>query len=466
MGAAGLTSSSFEMASRGGTGMELELSRVPLREPRLGPFEIMLSESQERMLFVARRGKEEELSRIFHRWGLEVAEIGRVTGTGRAEVRFHGTRVADLPIAALTDEAPVYRRPVREPRDLVQRQWQPQVPEPGDIAAALRSLLGTPELGSKEWITRQYDSTVRTNTILGPGGDAAVLRLKGSPLGLALTSDVNPVYCFLDPFQGAMQAVAEAMRNLACVGAEPVGLTDCLNFGNPENPEISWEFREAVHGIARACRALDIPVISGNVSLYNETAGQSIHPTPTIGMVGVIPDLMQVPVSWFTEAGDRVILLGDDQRELGGSAYLRLLHGIEQGRPPVVDLDAEARLAELLRYLAFERQLHTAHDVSEGGLAVTLAEACFGRGLGVELELPLEPVQLFSETQARAVIAVPPRQVKAVLETAAELKVPARDVGKVGGGRLQLKLSGAKLAVEVEELRRVWATALPRALGM
>jgi phosphoribosylformylglycinamidine synthase len=429
MGAAGLTSSSFEMAARGGTGMELDLDRVPLREKGLGPFEIMLSESQERMLFVARRGMEDELVRIFPRWNLEVAEIGRVSSTGRAEVRFHGEPVADLPIAAISDEAPVYRRPVREPRDLLLRQRPPAVPPPDDLAGTLRRLLDTPDLGSKEWITRQYDSTVRTNTVRGPGGDAAVLQLKGTPLGLALTCDVNPVYCALDPCMGAMQAVAEAVRNLACVGAEPVGLTDCLNFGNPENPEISWQFRESIRGIAKACRALEVPVISGNVSLYNETAGQSIHPTPAIAMVGVIPDIRQLPSAWFTTAGDRVILLGEDRREHGGSAYLRLLHGIEQGRPPAVDLEAENKLAELLRLLVFEQWLHTAHDVSDGGLALTLAEACFGRGLGAELELPLDPAQLFSETQARAVIAVPQKHVKAVLQTAQEYGVPARDAG-------------------------------------
>src|SRR5581483_5050966 len=241
-------------------------SRVPLREAGLGPFEIMLSESQERMLFVAKRGMEDELVRIFHRWGLEVAEIGHVTGTGRAEVRFHGQVVANLPIAPLTDEAPVYRRPIREPRDLVQRQWAPEVPDPGDVGQTLMRLLDTPELGSKEWITRQYDSTVRANTVQGPGGDAAVVLVKGSPIGIAISSDVNPVYCALDPCNGGMQAVAESMRNLACVGAEPLGITDCLNFGNPENPEVSWQFREVIRGIARACRAFEVPVISGNVS--------------------------------------------------------------------------------------------------------------------------------------------------------------------------------------------------------
>jgi phosphoribosylformylglycinamidine synthase len=426
----------------------------------------MLSESQERMLFVARRGREEELVRVFHRWGLEVAELGRVTDTGRAEIRWRGQVVADMKVAPLTDGAPVYRRPAREPKDLGKLQKAPKVPPPADPKRALLSLLDTPELGSKAWVYGQYDSTVRANTAAGPGGDAAVLLLKGTPLGIALTSDVNPVYCALDPFRGAMQAVAEAMRNLACVGAEPVGITDCLNFGNPERPEIMWQLREAIRGIAKACKAFEIPVVSGNVSLYNETEGRSIHPTPTVAMVGVVPDIEGLPVAWFTTPGDRVVLLGKDRGEYGGSAYLRLLHGIEQGMPPEVDVAAEARLAELLRLLAFEKLLHTAHDVSDGGLAVTLAEATFGRGLGAELDLPVEPLELFSETQARAVVAVAPERVDEVLTMAREAKVPARDVGAVGGARLALKVDGARLVASVEELHRAWSTALPRALGM
>ena len=466
MGAAGLTSSSFEMAARGGTGIALDLDRVPLREPGLTPWEIMLSESQERMLFVARRGREEELVRVFHRWGLEVADLGRVTDTGRAEIRWQGETVASMPVAPLTERAPVYRRPVREPKDLAKLQKPSKAPAPADPRAALLSLLDTPDLGSKAWVHGQYDSTVRANTAMGPGGDAAVVLLKGTPIALAMTSDVNPVYCALDPQRGAMQAVAEAVRNLACVGAEPVGLTDCLNFGNPENPEIMWQFREAVRGLAKACKALDVPVISGNVSLYNETEGRSIHPTPTVGMVGVVPAIEQLPAAWFTTPGDRVVLLGKDRGEYGGSAYMRLLHGVEQGLPPEVDLAAEARLAELLRLLAFERLLHTAHDVSDGGLAVTLAEATFGRGLGADLKLPLTPLQLFSETQARAVVAVPAERVDEVLKMAEEAKVPARDVGAVGGGALALALDGGRLVVEVEAMHRVWSTALPRALGM
>jgi phosphoribosylformylglycinamidine synthase subunit PurL len=466
MGAAGLTSSSFEMAGRGGTGLDLHLDKVPLREPGLVPWEIMLSESQERMLFVARRGREEELVRIFHRWGLEVADIGRITDSGRAVVRWHGETVAELPIDPLTDGAPAYRRPLQEPKDLAKRQRQPKAPVPNDPRGDLLALLGTPELGDKSWVFGQYDSTVRANTAAGPGGDAAVVLLKGSPLALAMTSDVNPVYCSLDPGAGAMQAVAEAVRNLACVGAEPVGITDCLNFGSPENPEVMWQFREAIRGISKACKAFAIPVISGNVSFYNDTEGRSIHPTPTIGMVGVIPDLERLPAAWFAQEGDRVILLGKDRGELGGSAYLRLRHGIEQGRPPEVDLAAEAALAALLRLLCFEGMASTVHDVSDGGLAVTLAEACFGRRLGAELVLPLTALQLFSETQARAVVAVPPAVSEEVLAIAEQGGVPAADVGRVGGDSLRLRFDGGQLVAAVADLHQAWSTALPRALDL
>ncbi len=465
MGAAGLTSSAFEMADRGTAGFRLDLDRVPLREPGLTPYEIMLSESQERMLLVAKRGRQEEVAKIFERWGLEVAEIGEVTGDGLAHIVSSGQEVATLPIAPLTKNAPIYRRPVKVPAGLAARQFAPEVPDPDDPADALKRLLDTPELGCKSWIWHQYDHTVRTNTLAGPGGDAAVLLLKGTPSGLALTSDVNPVYCSLDPSSGGSQAVAEAVRNLACVGAEPIGLTDCLNFGNPENPEVSWQFRECVHGMIAACRALDVPVISGNVSFYNETDGQSIPPTPTVAMVGLIPDLMNLPAAHFTTVGDRIILLGRDRGEYGGSAYLRLLYDIEQGSPPAVDLGAEERLADLLRFLAFEGVLHTAHDLSEGGLAITLAEACIRGGLGASLAIESGPVGLFSESQARAVVAVAPEHAEVVLEEAEALGVPAVDAGSVKGTRLEVQCDGAGLEAEVEDLHRIWSTALERSLG-
>ena len=465
MGAAGLTSSAFEMAERGSAGFRLNLGKVPLREPGLTPYEIMLSESQERMLLVAKRGRQEEVVKIFQRWGLEVAEVGEVTSDGVAHILSGRKEVATMPIEPLTKNAPMYRRPVKVPRDFEARQAAPEVPEPDDPTDALKRLLDTPELGCKSWIWRQYDHTVRTSTVIGPGGDAAVLLLKGTPSGLALVSDVNPVYCSLDPSSGGSQAVAEAVRNLACVGAEPVGLTDCLNFGNPEDPEISWQFRECIHGMSAACEALEVPVISGNVSFYNETDGQSIPPTPTVAVVGLIPDMVNLPVAHFTVAGDRVFLLGRDRVEYGGSAYLRLLYDIEQGRPPAVDLGAEGRLAEFLRFLAFEGYLHTAHDLSEGGLAVALAEACFQGRLGATLEVDSGPMGLFSESQARAVVAVAPEHAERVLEEAEVFGVPATEIGAVGGERLTVRCDGARIDAEVEALHRIWSTALPRALG-
>ncbi|MES1241050.1 MAG: phosphoribosylformylglycinamidine synthase subunit PurL [Acidobacteriota bacterium] len=466
MGAAGLTSSSFEMAGRGGTGIRLRLDNVPLRQPGLTPYEMMLSESQERMVLVARKGREEELERVFRRWGLEVAEIGEVTETGRAVLEWHGDVVADMPILPLTEEAPVYRRPAEPPADLEARQRAPEVPQPDDLRGSLERMLATPELASKEWIWTQYDWSVRTNTVQGPGGDAAVLLLKGTPSGLAMTSDVNPVYCWLDPRRGGMQAVAEAARNLACVGAEPVGLTDCLNFGNPERPEISWQFREAIRGMSDACRAFGVPVISGNVSFYNETEGSSIPPTPTVGMVGVVPTVENLPVSSFTSRGDRVVLLGRDRSEHGGSAYLRLLHGVEQGRPPEVDLDAEVRLAKLLRSLAQQGLVHTAHDLSEGGFLIGLAEACFGRRLGVSVEVPMAGADLYSETQARAIVACDPGVLDRVLQSAEEAGVPAAEIGEVGGEDLVVKSGGETLRAPVADLHGIWSTALPKALGL
>ncbi len=371
-----------------------------------------------------------------------------------------------MPVLPLTEEAPVYRRPVAPPADLAERQRAPEVPQPDDLRGALERLLATPELASKEWIWTQYDHTVRTNTLQGPGGDAAVLLLKGTPAGLAMTSDVNPVYCWLDPRRGGMQAVAEAVRNLACTGAEPVGLTDCLNFGNPERPEVSWQFREAIRGMSEACRALGVPVISGNVSFYNETEDRSIYPTPTVGMVGVIPTLAHLPSAAFTHAGDRVVLLGQDKSEFGGAAYLRLLHGIEQGLPPEVDLDAELRLARLLRRLAEKGVARTAHDLSEGGLLIALAESCFGRRLGVSVDVPLAGADLFSETQARAIVACDPVSVDRLLAEAEEIGVPAVEIGEVGGGDLVVRTGGETLRAPVAALREIWSTALPKALGL
>ncbi|MEP7009834.1 MAG: phosphoribosylformylglycinamidine synthase subunit PurL [Acidobacteriota bacterium] len=469
MGAAGLTSSTFEMAGRGGTGMRLDLEKVPLREPGLSPYEMMLSESQERMVVLAKRGREEEVERVFRRWGLEIAEIGEITDGGRALLCFHGETYADIPIEPLTEQAPVYRRPTAPPPDLAARWEAPTLPEIGHPVETLERLLDTPDFGSKRWIWRQYDHTVRTNTVRGPGGDAAVVRLKGTPSALALTADVNPIYCQLDPERGGMQAVAEAVRNLACVGAEPVGLTDCLNFGNPQNPHVAWQLQQSVLGLSAACRALDVPVISGNVSLYNETqtesGPQSIYPTPAVAMVGLIPLLGHLPESHFEQAGDRILLLGRDRAEFGGSAWLRLLHDLEQGRPPEVDLDAESKLALLLRELIGAGLLSTAHDLSEGGLAIAAAEACFGRRLGARLEVST-PLELFSETQARALVACPPAHSIEILRAAERHGVPAREIGEVGGDDLAFEVGGETFRAPVARLEAIWERALPKALGL
>ncbi|MDA8016009.1 MAG: phosphoribosylformylglycinamidine synthase subunit PurL [Thermoanaerobaculia bacterium] len=468
MGAAGLTSSVFEMADSGGVGFTIHTDRVPLREEGLGPYEIMLSESQERMLIVAERGRQEEVARVFRKWDLEVSEIGEVAQEQVGRVLHGSEEAAVIPIDKLADATPMVRRPVEVPKDLAQRHEMPAF-EAEDPQQALCRLLDTPELGSKEWVWRQYDHTVRTNTVVGPGGDAAVLALKGTPSGLALTCDVNPVYCGLDPFVGGSQAVAEAVRNLACVGAEPVGLTDCLNFGNPENPEVAWQFRECIHGIANACKALEVPVVSGNVSFYNETEGVSIPPTPTLAMVGVVPDLGGVPVSHFTTAGDRLVLLGRTHDELGGSAYLRLLLGIEAGKPPAVSLDSEERLAGLLRYASFEGMIHTAHDLSEGGFAVALAEAAFApyKNWGVRASVDLDPRTLFSESQARALVAVPAKRVEEFLTEAETEGVDAVDIGEVTEtGRFEVDFDGGSIELDVDELRQLWSTALPRALDL
>jgi len=466
MGAAGLTSSAFEMAGRSGTGIDLTLDDVPLREKDLSAYEMMLSESQERMVIVAERGREEEIVRVFEAWDLSVQPIGHVTDSGRAVIRHRGEVVADMPIEPLTDAAPMYRRPISVPSDLARRQETPSVPEIDDPLETLEGLLATPDLCSKEWIWRQYDHSVRTNTVAGPGGDAAVLRLKDTPSALALTSDVNPVYCSLDPRRGGMQAVTEAVRNLACVGAEPVGLTDCLNFGNPENPEISWQFAECVAGMSEACRAFEVPVVSGNVSFYNETEGSSIWPTPTVAMVGLIETFGEPTGIAFRREGDRILLFGETRSEFGGAALLRLLYETEQGRPPEVDLDREMRLAALLRELARRDDVRSIHDLSEGGLAIALAESCFDEGVGARVSRPdFTPDLFFSESQGRAIASVDPGHVEEILRRAEAFGVPAEDVGEVGGDSLVVESAAGKSARSVTELREIWSTALPRLLG-
>src|SRR5262245_14080524 len=387
MGAAGLTCSAVEMGAKGDLGVTLELDQVPCRETAMSAYEMMLSESQERMLMVLKPEKEAEAEAIFRKWGLDFAVVGETTPTKRFIVKHGGDVMADLPIKELGDEAPVYQRPfVETPKrpEIFARD----VPQPKDFGRAVLQLIGSPDLCSKRWVWEQYDHVILGNTVQRPGGDAAVVRVLDGPKALALTADVTPRYCEADPFEGGKQAVAEAWRNLTAVGARPLALTDNLNFGNPERPEIMGQFVGCIRGIAEACRALDFPVVSGNVSLYNETNGRAILPTPSIGGVGVLDDFTRSASIAFKGEGEAILLLGETQGWLGQSLYLRDICGREEGAPPPVDLAAERRNGDFVRELIAEGVVTAMHDVSDGGLLVALAEMAMASGVGAELGAP------------------------------------------------------------------------------
>ncbi|OGQ78341.1 MAG: phosphoribosylformylglycinamidine synthase II [Deltaproteobacteria bacterium RIFCSPLOWO2_12_FULL_60_19] len=469
MGAAGLTSSSVEMAARGGAGIELELSRVPLRETGMTPYEILLSESQERMLLVAKKGQENQVKKIFERWDLDAVVVGKVTKDRTFRAFFGGAEVAAIPVAALTSEAPVYHRPAERPatQDELQRLELEKVPQPEDLGVVLKQLLDSPNIASKEWVFRQYDHLVRSNTVVGPGGDAAVIRIKGSHKALAVTVDGNGRYCFLDPYVGGILTVAESARNLACVGARPLGLTDCLNFGSPERPEVMWQFSQVIQGMRDGCAALGVPVVSGNVSFYNETDGVPIYPTPTVGMVGLLSKVQRHVTPWFKSAGDLIVLLGRTREELGGSEYLKLVHGSVKGTPPWIDLRLERAVQESCLKAIEKGILRSAHDVSDGGLAVALAECCIGgpeKSLGARIELRemMRPdALLFGESQSRIVVSVKEKDLGRLRDIAAKEGAPLQILGEVGGPRLAIQ---PLLQLPVEELRAAWAGALERRL--
>jgi phosphoribosylformylglycinamidine synthase II len=449
LGAAGLTSSAVEMAARGDLGVEIDVARVPRRETGLTPFEVMLSESQERMLLLVRAGREAAIQQHFARWELHAAIIGSVTNTPEIHVFDGHQRLADLPIALLTDEVPAYDLSPSAPDPITPLAQREQSTE--DAGESLLKLLATPNLRSRRFAYRQYDSTVQGNTVLGPGHAAAVVRVEGTHKALALTTDCNPRLMRLDPRRGAQQAVAEAARNLACVGAEPIAVTDCLNFGNPEKPAAAWQLTEAVAGLAEACRALKVPIVSGNVSLYNEANGKPIPPTPTVGMIGLLEDASRTVRTGF-RPGDRVVLLGTPPERLGSSEY----------RPddptfPRFAIEEERRLHALLRDLAGAELLRSAQDIADGGLGVALAECALLADCGAILEvegLSME-VTLFSEDQGRAVVTCMPGDADAVLARAARHGVAASDVGETGGDRLVVK--GA-LDVALNALRAAWET--------
>jgi phosphoribosylformylglycinamidine synthase II len=467
MGAAGLTSSSVEMAARGGLGIAIDIDQVPKREANLSAYETLLSESQERMLIVARAGAEAAVMEIFAKWGLDAVVIGAVTDDGLLRVRAGGEEVVTLPIEPLAHGAPVYERPHAPPADLedLQRLDLNQIPPPSDYNALLLRLLDAPNIASKRWAFQQYDQVVGGNTVVGPGSDAAVLRVKGTKKALAFSVDCNSRYCLLDPYVGAMSAVVEAARNVVCAGAEPLGVTDCLNFGNPEKPEIMWQFREAVRGLRDACTALAVPVVSGNVSFYNETDGRAIPPTPTVALVGLLADVSHHTSQWFKSEGDVVLLLGRTREELGGSEYLAAVHDLVRGTPPWIDLAVEMQVQQVCLQAIRDGLVRSAHDVSEGGLAVALAEACISSpnemfGAEIEMEAAIRPdAWLFGESQSRVVLSVRRKHVSRVRDLARAADVPLTVLGEVRGRRLRI---GSLIDVAVADLRRAWAEALPR----
>jgi len=476
MGAAGLTCSTSEMGSRGGVGIEIDIQHVPQRETGMTPYEIMLSESQERMLMVVKRGREHDVEDIFEKWDLHAVRIGEVRAESTLVVKERGQLAAQIPNRALTDEAPVYNRPMARPAwldGLTQLDLSSLGPST-DAGGTLVKLLASPTIASKHWIYRQYDHMVRTNTIVLPGLGCGVVRIKESAGALAMSVDGNGRFGYLNPREGARLAVAEAARNVACAGALPIGATNNLNFGNPEKPEIMWQFAEAVAGIGEACRALDIPITGGNVSLYNETDGKAILPTPVLGVVGVIDDASKVVTRTFKRASTTVVLLGTSRGEIGGSEYLKTQHGLIRGVVPALDLDAERRLQRLLVDLASEGRLLSAHDCAEGGLAVTVAECTFDtNGIGVEIDLSpaggelsapwMVDATLFGESASRVVVTTASAEIDELRAAAQAAGVPATVIGTTGGGRIVVRIDGKMVVdVAVADAERAWTTALER----
>ncbi len=479
MGAAGLTCSTCEMGGRGGSGIEIDLRRVPQRESGMNPYEIMLSESQERMLLVAEHGREEEISRVFRKWGLDAVQIGAVTGDGLLRVRNNGEVVGEIPNSLLTNDAPLYNRPAGEP-------WRsapldgPDVGEPSnrELREGVEALLASPDICSKRWIYEQYDYMVRTNTTQGPGGDAAVIRIKDAGISLAMALDGNGRYCSLDPREGARLAVAECCRNLSTVGAEPIAATNCLNFGNPEKPEIMAQLVAAIEGMGEACRHFQAPITGGNVSLYNETLGQSIYPTPVVGVVGIV-DHMTVPLGiHFRQPGRPLVLLGGllggsdnpAPRRFGSSQYAKVVLRQVWGLPPLIDLDYEKSVQTAMREIVRQGLAESAHDVSDGGLAVTLAESSFGpAGIGARLEVQSDApchYLLFGEAPSRILLSVPPNDVPAVVELASRFNVEAPLVGETDSETISARLNDAELfTTRLNEMYELWDTALERMLG-
>ncbi|MBE2940593.1 phosphoribosylformylglycinamidine synthase subunit PurL [Anoxybacillus flavithermus] len=460
MGAAGLTSSSAEMASKAGSGIELNLDLVPQRETGMTPYEMMLSESQERMLLVVQKGREQEIIDVFAKYGLEAKAIGRVTNDQMLRLYHRGEVVAEIPVDALAKDAPVYHKPSQEPAYYREFQTIEYVPTINDYEETLLALLSQPTIASKEWVYEQYDYMVRTNTVVAPGSDAAVLRIRGTNKALAMTTDCNSRYVYLDPEVGGKIAIAEAARNIVCSGAQPLAVTDCLNFGNPEKPEIFWQLEKAVEGMSEACRVLETPVISGNVSLYNETNGEAIYPTPIVGMVGVIEHISHITTQAFKQPGDLIYVIGEAKQEFGGSELQKWLTGRIFGKAPTIDLHVEAERQQQLLTAIRAGVVASAHDISEGGLAIALAECLMtAQGLGARVTIQGDVVsELFSETQSRFIVSV-----KKEHRQAFEQLVQAICIGEVTNDEMLhvVNEDTSIIHVPVETMRNVWKGAIP-----
>ncbi|WP_214625836.1 phosphoribosylformylglycinamidine synthase subunit PurL [Paenibacillus agaridevorans] len=467
MGAAGLTCSSAEMASKAGNGLELYLDEVPQRETGMTPYEMMLSESQERMLFVVEPRHEAQAKEIFDRWGIICAKVGKVTDDGRLRLFHQGEEVADMPVKALVDECPVYNKPSSEPASFRESAAidTAAFDEITDLNGTLEKVLASPTVASKEWVYNQYDYMVRTATAVRPGSDAAVVLVDGTRKALAMTTDCNGRYVHLDPEMGGRIAVAEAARNIVCSGAEPLAITDNLNFGNPEKPEIFWQLEKSADGMSEACVKLDTPVIGGNVSLYNENAKGAIYPTPVIGMVGLVHDVDHIMTQGFKSEGDVIVLLGDTKAEFGGSELQYVLSGAPAGRPPVIDLDVEKQVQDAVLGAIQQGLVASAHDLSEGGIAVALAESCISGGVGAEVSLTsdLRPDHLlFSESQSRILLSAKPEQADALTALLSEQGVQFAVIGKVSGSSLTINVNGKSgIAAPVQQLEKVWKDAIP-----
>src|SRR5271167_1011734 len=481
MGAAGLTCSTCEMGGRGGVGLEIELDLVPQRETSMTPYEIMLSESQERMLLVAEKGREDEVFRVFQKWGLDAVAIGRVINQPTMRVLQHGKVLAEIPNCALTDDAPLYRRPME--------RWEPPVPREvpedvrlgnkPDLTDELKQLLASPNICSKRWVFQQYDSMVQTNTVEGPGGEGGVIRVKGTQRGLAMALDGNGRWCYLDPKLGAMHAVAESARNVACTGATPIAATNCLNFGNPEKPHITWQFSQTIDGMTKACEELETPITGGNVSFYNETLREGIYPTPVIGVVGILEDVHKAVGPHFHEAGHALVLVrgseagdgSDVEAEFGSSEYAKEILGRIWGFPPALEVEREAALQKAIIEMIGSRLVESAKDCSEGGLAVTLAECGFAHAIGAKVDLGsnglVSEFVLFGEDASRVLISCDPQNVLRIQQLAVQYGLTAEQVGSTVPDQLEIRVDGTAAATaSVSELQDAWSGALERALHM